>query len=135
MKEFNIATSCVPGMHYMVDINKKIKEIKKLVDGGKYFTINRARQYGKTTTRYMLENELEKEYIVISVSFEGIGDLVFKNEEFLSKEIFNIFSDSVRFTDKEFSKELRTYGKDVTSLKMLSNRITDFCVGQEKKLY
>jgi len=34
----------------MVDLSERVKEIKKLVDAGKYFTINRARQYGKTTT-------------------------------------------------------------------------------------
>ena len=34
----------------MVDLSERVTEIKKLVDSGKYFTINRARQYGKTTT-------------------------------------------------------------------------------------
>lgn len=34
----------------MVNIEERLKAIKILVDAGKYFTINRARQYGKTTT-------------------------------------------------------------------------------------
>ena len=49
-KVFNTTAVCVPEEHYMVNIDTRLKEIRKLVDGGKYFTINRARQYGKTTT-------------------------------------------------------------------------------------
>ena len=50
MKQFNTTALCIPSKHYMVDLSDRIAEIKKLVDKGKYFTINRARQYGKTTT-------------------------------------------------------------------------------------
>lgn len=46
-KIFNVTADCKPNMHYMVDITKKLAKIKKLVDTGCYFTINRARQYGK----------------------------------------------------------------------------------------
>ena len=50
MKTFNTTAVCIPEKHYMVDLSERVTEIKKLVDSGKYFTINRARQYGKTTT-------------------------------------------------------------------------------------
>ena len=50
MKKFNTTGVCIPSKHYMVDLSERVREIKKLVDDGKYFTINRARQYGKTTT-------------------------------------------------------------------------------------
>ncbi|MDO4547773.1 MAG: ATP-binding protein, partial [Clostridia bacterium] len=54
-KVFNITGPCVPDLHYMVDTGKKIDEIiKDYVDAGEYFTINRARQYGKTTTLELL---------------------------------------------------------------------------------
>lgn len=46
---FNVNGDCKPGQHYMVDIRAKLDEIKKMVERGEYFTINRARQYGKTT--------------------------------------------------------------------------------------
>ena len=49
-KKFNITGSCNPERHYMVDSKKRFKAIKDLIDAGEYFTINRARQYGKTTT-------------------------------------------------------------------------------------
>ena len=72
MKVFNTTAVCIPSKHYMVDLSERLKEIKKLVDDGKYFIINRARQYGKTTTLKALQNSLVKEYIVLNFSFEGI---------------------------------------------------------------
>ncbi len=50
MREFNVTGRCVPSKHYMVDISNKINQIAAMVERGDYFTINRARQYGKTTT-------------------------------------------------------------------------------------
>lgn len=37
------------------------------------FCMNYARQYEKTTTLSLLKEELEDEYMVFSISFEGIG--------------------------------------------------------------
>ena len=54
MKKFNTTAVCISSKHYMVDLSERVKEIKKLVDDGKYFTINRARQYGKTTTIFRI---------------------------------------------------------------------------------
>ena len=56
----------------MVDLSERVTEIKKLVDSGKYFTINRARQYGKTTTIDALCRVLRGQYIVISLDFQDI---------------------------------------------------------------
>lgn len=86
MKEFNTTAVCIPSKHYMVDISDKVKEIKKLVDAGKYFTINRARQYGKTTTLNTLANALAGQYTVFSTSFEGIGDAGFASEQSFVRE-------------------------------------------------
>jgi len=80
MREFNVTGLCVPGKHYMVDISSKVSQIAALVEEGKYFTINRARQYGKTTTLAMLEKQLLKEYTVIKISFEGVSDSMFEAE-------------------------------------------------------
>ena len=77
MKEFNTTGLCNPNKHYMVDISNKLYDIKKLVEKEKYFIINRPRQYGKTTTLLALENNLKDKYLVISISFEGIGNVVF----------------------------------------------------------
>ena len=81
MKRFNTTAVCIPSEHYMVDLSERVKEIKRLVDDGKYFTINRARQYGKTTTIDALETKLKDEYFVLSLDFQKISDASFKTEE------------------------------------------------------
>ncbi|HAN09512.1 MAG TPA: AAA family ATPase [Clostridiales bacterium] len=134
MREFNIAGLCNPKMHYMVEISDKIKTIKKLVDGGKYFTINRARQYGKTTTMYMLQKELINEYTVISTSFEGIGGDIFKEEKEFSSRVFKIFSDDMRFQDKELVEEIKKVNQNIESIEDLSNAITELCLNSKKKI-
>lgn len=50
MKEFRTAGACIPEKDYMADIKERLRQIKAMVDAGQYFTVNRARQYGKTTT-------------------------------------------------------------------------------------
>lgn len=81
VKEFTTTGICNPEKHYMVDISERLKEIKGMVDAGKYFCINRARQYGKTTTLSALRKYLSPLYEVISVSFQGIGESGFRTEE------------------------------------------------------
>ena len=81
MRKFNTTGACYPSMHYMVDISKRVEQIQKMVDAGDYFTINRSRQYGKTTTISALETALSKNnYIVLSLDFQAIGNDVFENE-------------------------------------------------------
>lgn len=72
MKVFNTTAVCIPTKHYMVDLSERVAEIRNLVDAGKYFTINRARQYGKTTTLTMLKKELSSEYDTLFLDFQGI---------------------------------------------------------------
>lgn len=81
MKEFNTAGTCIPSKHYMVDLSERVREIKKLVDAGKYFDISRARQYGKTTTIAFLTNYLKAEYDVLSLDFQKISNAAFQSEE------------------------------------------------------
>ena len=81
MKKFNTTAVCIPSKHYMVDLSERVAEIKKMVDAGEYFTINRARQYGKTTTLNALKNVLRASYNVLSMDFQGIGDAGFRTEQ------------------------------------------------------
>lgn len=54
-KEFHVTGTCIPDKHYMANTSEKIQKIiTDYVQVGSYFTINRARQYGKTTTLYLL---------------------------------------------------------------------------------
>ena len=79
-KRFNITGSCNPDRHYMVDTSKRFAAVEDLINQGAYFTINRARQYGKTTTLDMIWRRLSDRFIVIPLSFEGLGDSAFSNQ-------------------------------------------------------
>ena len=75
MRVFNVTGTCVRHEHYMVDISGKLDEIEKLVYSRQYFTINCARQYGKTTTLLHLRWRLGKrgEYICAGITFGNVG--------------------------------------------------------------
>lgn len=48
-KVFNVTGLCVPEQNYMVDLTDRVHLIvSEYICKNKYFTINRARQYGKT---------------------------------------------------------------------------------------
>lgn len=125
-KRFNSTGVCVSRKHYMVDISDKLQQISELIDNEFYFTINRPRQYGKTTTLGALKKLLKEEYLVISISFEGIGDKVFESEKDFSKVFIELLVENIALEDEEESKRLRSLDKDVTSLKDLSKVITNF---------
>lgn len=75
-KRFNITGICIPEKNYMVDISSRINTIiTNYIQEGKYFTINRGRQYGKTTTLYMLEQSMQDRCLIISMSFEACDEL------------------------------------------------------------
>lgn len=62
-----------------------------LIDNGDYFAINRARQNVKITTIDALAEYLKKDYIVISLDFQLIGDAKFKSEHVFYKGICKLF--------------------------------------------
>jgi len=133
MKKFNVTGICVPTKHYMVDIGGKIAQIKKLVDNESYFTINRARQYGKTTTLYELRKRLSGEYLVIKISFEGLGDESFASAErfcpaFIRQVVAALESPSVNAAP-EYIGQWANYGID--NFDLLDRHITKMCEGKK----
>ena len=52
-----------------------------MVDAGEYFTINRARQYGKTTTLNALRKALASDYEMVGLDFQRLGSSSFRTEE------------------------------------------------------
>lgn len=80
-KRFNTTGACFPDQHYMVDITDRLIAIKKMIDCGDYFVINRGRQYGKTTTLNALETYLTPDYLVISMDFQLLSNSDFSTEE------------------------------------------------------
>ena len=91
MKVFNTTAVCVPEKHYMVDLSEKVSEMKILVEDGKYFTINRARQYGKTTTLTALERALDDVCYVVSMDFQDYGEETFRSEDSFCRDFSNDF--------------------------------------------
>lgn len=79
-RTFNITADCKPSLHYMVDITDRLEQIKKMIDAGQYFTINRARQYGKTTTLRALAKYLVQDYVVVSLDFQLMSHKDFAEE-------------------------------------------------------
>lgn len=78
---FNVNGDCKPKLHYMVNITGRLEQIRRMVEQGQYFTINRARQYGKTTTLKALKKFLDKEYCVIRLDFQRLGYASFETEQ------------------------------------------------------
>lgn len=137
-KEFNVTGTCIPDEHYMVDTSLKLEQIISLIHKGKYFTINRARQYGKTTTLAMLYRRLKDEYVVIRLSFEGIGEESFKdNTVFVRMFVSKVgkFFRRTNFSGMAYEKWCRLDEEVLLKsdpFDYLSDKITDLCVDSGK---
>lgn len=137
---FNVSADCKPKLHYMVNIDDRLRQIKNMVDKGQYFTMNRARQYGKTTTLHALEHLLKSEYVVISLDFQMLSAESFKTErnfiESFSGEILDRIED-IHDIPEEVLTELegishgsRQYGK----LSVLLRCLSKWCCLSAKKV-
>ena len=131
MRTFNVEGTCVPDENYMVDITGKLKQIKTMVDEKKYFTINRGRQYGKTTTLFVLEHFLKDDYIVISISFEGLGDESFANSAVFCQAFLKLIWKALRFSGVSEAYRARWLNENVKSFDALSDHVTDLCDGHK----
>jgi hypothetical protein len=134
-KEFFITGRCFPKLHYMADVSKKLEQTLHMVEKGAYFIINRPRQYGKTTTLYLLAEMLREkgDYVVFNTSFEGIGDVIFESEANFSSRFMGILEKY----SKVHSPELLSWfkkTKKVKDLETLSNEISDFISQTDKKV-
>ena len=132
MRRFNVTGLCVPDKHYMVDISGKLAQIKKMVDDGDYFTINRARQYGKTTTLSLLKQMLKSEYIVASISFERLGDESFESAAAFCRVFMKLIQRTLAFADVSDDYRNSWLNDDVADFSELSFHITEMC--RDKKL-
>lgn len=138
MKEFNVTGTCIPSEHYMVDISKKLDEIICLIEKGKYFTINRARQYGKTTTLAALHRRLKEKYLVIRLSFEGVGEQAFSSDFAFVKYFIQSIYDYLEWIGE--SDSLISSWKSLDEMEQrdpfdcLSKKITDLCIVSSKEI-
>jgi hypothetical protein len=136
MKEFNVTGVCVPEKHYMVDISEKLKKIVRYIEKNQYFTINRARQYGKTTTLSQIYRTLIGEYIVLDISFEGLGDESFASVKDFSDSFIELVSKELKnnCTSKELIDSWEKDKGDVIKLELLSKKITELIENAEKEV-
>lgn len=102
MKEFNTTGPCVPSKHYMVDLTERVTQIKMMVDAGKYFVINRARQYGKTTTLEALATALMTDHYVVAMDFQDFGEETFTDANSFCRDFLSVFCELL---EMQVSKE------------------------------
>ena len=118
---FNTTGACIPSRHYMVNLNARLAKIKELVDNGDYFVINRARQYGKTTTLRALKEYLKNTYNVISLDFQMISFASLETET----EFVNVLAEA-------FYEELEAFAAIPEAIK---HSISQFYADNSKKQY
>lgn len=128
-KKFNTTGVCIPKLHYMVDTSDIIDQIvDEFIENDEYFTINRAHQFGKTTTLELLYQKLKEKYVVLDISFESADDcfvsLYTLAQGFTNKVAGTLDNNSlpeglIQLWKKPISKEL--------PFDSLSVKITEFC--------
>ena len=140
MKKFNTTAVCIPSKHYMVDLTERVVEIKKLVDNEEYFTINRARQYGKTTTLTALKNMLVNDYDVLFLDFQSIGQSGYSSEEVFVQEFCRLIWNR-RIVDRldisiiiDNIKEWKDSTKPVIRLGELFDKLMEWCANSSREI-
>ncbi len=127
-KRFNDTGVCIPDRHYMVDSSFKLKQIIQLVEWGEYFTINRPRQFGKTTTLFLLDKALNQrdDYVALKISFEGIDSDTHQHQERFIAEFLILLARRLEFLKfSESSQFISEHRSEITNLPALSRFITE----------
>ena len=139
MRTFNTTGLCVPTKHYMVDISERLEQMKTMIEEGKYFTINRGRQYGKTTTLKMLAKYLKDEYVVISLDFQAISNAGFQTETSYVQALSRLLIHKRREIEIpdfviEQLKEYLNRKENMISLDELFFTFSDWCMDSDKPI-
>lgn len=101
MRYFNTEGWCKPNEHYMVRLDDRLDKIKKLyVNRGKYFVINRGRQYGKTTTLMALAEYLKNDYVVLAMDFQMMSTANFADEQTFAMSFMKYIEDLISSEDE-----------------------------------
>lgn len=139
-KCFNVEGACNPNEHYMVNLDKRILEIEKLVAHKKYFTIQKGRQYGKTTTLNCLKDKLSSAYSVFYISFEGIAEESYQNESSFCQIFAGLLYDTIYYHEvdgiaaecKAALEKMSCMQESNGVFRVLSNLISDICSTAQK---
>ncbi len=135
---FNTEGTCRPECHYMVNIDDRLKYIRQFfVDRGKYFAVNRGRQYGKTTMLQLLASELKEEYIVIFMDFQEISTADFSDEASFAKVFARIFVRSSQEQDgaADLTDPVSDFAQKEKNctLQELFSRLSEGCANASRK--
>ncbi len=143
-RKFNVTAVCLPDRHYMVNLDTRLAKIKALVDNGMYFTINKARQYGKTTTLIALEQYLKNDYLVVSLDFQIFGSEEFENENTFALSFAGIFLRRIRAELNNITDSLEKILQQMETIIMeerksfrllkLFEKISDVCAKTDKPI-
>lgn len=131
MRYFNTEGLCMPKEHYMVRLDDRLEKIKRLyIDRGKYFVINRGRQYGKTTTLRALEEYLKEDYIVVSMDFQGISTEEYRDEYTFTRAFARMFTGTLKrqgIVDDSIFNELQESQEQCRTLSELFVWLSKIC--------
>jgi hypothetical protein len=135
-KKFNITGLCLPARHYMADISEKLAQVLALVEEGEYFAISRPRQYGKTTMLYSIDYALRQRqgFLVLNISFEGIGDKVFEDEAIFAPAFVRQLAKYMQLSSKGLSEWLIEAAPQTDTLEKLSYLVSDLVSKAENKV-
>jgi len=126
-KRFNDTGVCIPERHYMVDTSAKLKQIIQLIEWGEYFTINRPRQFGKTTTLFLLDKALNQrdDYVALKISFEGVETETHQQVDKFVRFFLSMLIQEFEFLQQaELAQFTRQFLESTNTLSLLSQFVT-----------
>ncbi len=140
---FNTEGRCRTDLHYMVRLDNRMDKIKRLfVDRGKYFVINRGRQYGKTTMLMALAEYLRNDYAVISMDFQMMSSASFADEQAFvisfieyTEELVSVKKELKESIDVQAFQDLKALKEAKRiSLDQLFRRLSRICSTSKKQV-
>ena len=135
-KKFNITGTCLPHLHYMMDNGAKLAEVMEMIEAGAYFTINRPRQYGKTTTLAALYKQLEAhpDFIAISLDLQGKDASWFESDTQLAQLFVRQMHRDLKRSHPELAQVVEPGVFQSGNLDDLSDQISDLVAVTDQKL-
>ncbi len=136
-KVFNTVGCCEPELNYMVDLTGRLTEIKGMVDAGLYFTMNRARQFGKTTILTALAEYLKKDYETVYMDFQTMSSLAFESEQSFVAAFSEELLDLTENLPDDIEKKLASFAGQTdgtSSLQTLFKALKKWCAKAERKI-
>jgi len=118
----------------MADTSEKIEKIIQLIEREKYFTINRPRQYGKTTALSLLRRQLSERYLVLSLSFEGVSKESYVDDESFIKMLYHRIKKQLQLIADESLLTLLEEMKSLENFNDLDDFIIRFVKASDKEV-